>query len=168
MKYLVALVAVIAILTAVPSMAAEKIAVLNLEAAIFATDKARKRAEQLKNSPATSQLTTKIEALNTELKALNDTAQKNRMTWSAEQGADHKNKMEYKLKERQIAINTLQQQEKAAMQELIKELGPKADQVVREVIEGKGITLLLKANAAHWASDSVNITKEVTEKLNGK
>ncbi len=168
MKYFLALITAVAALSASQAYAAEKVAVFDLRKAVFSTDEAKKRAEKLKNSSDTKALTTKIENLNSELQTLNEEGQKNRMTWSAEQGAEHKNKMEYKLKERQIAINKLQQMDKALMQELFKELGPKADKAVRDVIDANGITLLLKAEAAHWFTTKTDITADVTTKLNGK
>jgi len=60
----------------------------------------------------------------------------------------------------------VQQVEQAAAQALLQDLGPKVQQVLRELITSEGIGLLLQRGAVIHAEESYSITAKVTEKLN--
>ena len=55
---------------------------------------------------------------------------------------------------------------KASIVALLQELGPKVQEVLREIISSEGIGLLLQRGAVIHADASYSITAKVTDKLN--
>jgi outer membrane protein len=63
-------------------------------------------------------------------------------------------------------VGKVQQIEQAAAQGLLQELGPKVQEVLREIIASEDIGLLLQKGAAIHADPEFSVTAKVTDKLN--
>lgn len=168
MKNWIAIVVAALALSATAVHAADKVAVLDIQKAIASTNAAQQKGKELQDDAEFKKLVAEIETLRSELQAMNKNAEKNRMTWSAEQAAEQQNKMEFKYKDLQLAGNKLKQMEQMAMQNVLAKFKEVIGPVIEEVVKEEGIGLLLKSDAAHMASPAFDITGKVTAKLNSK
>ena len=146
-------------------MAAGKIAVFDLQAAIGNTQQAQESEQKLNNNPEYAQLIAQLESLNADLKLLNKEREAKGMTWSAEQMAEHNKKEQYILADRQLAIKKIQAERAAVSEKIVQELQPKLQQVVQKVIEKEGIEILIQKQAVAYAAPAVDITDKVTAEL---
>ncbi len=157
---------VAAVLVANLAFAAGKVAVFDSQAAILNTDFAKKRLTDLQKDPEFSSMRAKFEGLKSDLQSLNKEAETNGMTWSSEQVASHRKKMEYKNADLQLIVKKLQAEESAAVQRIVQELSPKVKTAINEVITSEGIDLLLHSKVAFYVNPNLDITTKITEKLN--
>lgn len=166
MRTLKVLVAVAAVLIANVTFAAGKVAVFDWEKCILSTDVAKKRLSELQKNPEFSSMQAKFEGLKSDLQNLNKEAETNGMTWSQEQVAEHRKKMEYKNADLQLVVKKLQAEENAAVKRIVQELTPKVRKAVSEIIEAEDIGLLLHSKVAFHVDPAFDITAKITDKLN--
>ena len=146
-------------------MAAGKIAVFDLQAAIGNTKRAIESEEKLNSNPEYAQLIAQLESLNADLKLLNKEREAKGMTWSAEQLAEHNKKEQYILADRQLAVKKIQAERAAVSEKIVQELQPILQKVMQKVIEKEGIEILIQKQAVAYAAPAVDITEKVTEEL---
>lgn len=161
-----AFVLAIALLAAPLAMAADKVVVFDLQSAILNTDIAKKRVEEMQANAEFASLKAKFETLRADLQKMAKDAEKNGVTWSPEQAAEHRKKMEYSRADLELVAKKLQAEQKATAQRVMEELGPKAQAALKDVIAAEGIGLVLSTQTAYYAEPSLDITAKVTEKLN--
>ena len=65
-------------------------------------------------------------------------------------------------------MRKLQQSEQALGQELLQEMTPMVQAVLRDLIQSEGIGLLIQRNVVIHADNGYSITSKVTDKLNQK
>lgn len=147
-------------------LAAGKVAVLDMEQALMATDVMQARVKTLSAEPEFSALKAKFEALQSDLKALVQEAQSNKMTWSDSEKQAQRIKAEAKQAELRLTLQNLKQQEQVAMKDVMEELGPKAKTALKQITVAEGIDIVLSRKAAVWVSDGSDITKTLTKRLN--
>jgi outer membrane protein len=92
--------------------------------------------------------------------------QKDAAVMSQEQQAAARQKLSSKQADLEHVVGKVQQTEQAAAQALLQELGPKVQEVLRDIISSEGIGLLLQRGAVIHADASYSITAKVTDKLN--
>lgn len=144
---------------------AAKVAVLNLQAAIFSTASAQKSFNELQSRSDYAQWVAQEEALLADLRKLNEDAEKNRMTWSAEQTAEHRKKMGVLQTDREFNMKKIQAENNAVRMAVQQDLLPKAEVAVKQVVESEGIEVVLDQQAVVWAMPTVDITKKVAEAM---
>ncbi len=66
----------------------------------------------------------------------------------------------------QLAGKKLQAEEQAALQKVMKDMGPKVDSALKQIISAEGITLVVNSKAAVYSTPAHNITAKLTERLN--
>lgn len=155
------------LLVAVSPLAfAGKVVVFNPQAAILATDAAKKRDAELKANKDFSALIAKIENLRTEMMTLQKDAEKNAMTWGPEQQAEHKKKMSFLNEDFQLASKKAQAEQNAAVMKLMQEAEGKLEPILKAMMEEKDIDIILHPQAAVIVNPSVDITQDVTSRLN--
>lgn len=145
-----------------------RIAVVDLGAAIFGTELARQRQEELKKKPEYNQLQAKYDSTAAELKALQKKAEEQGMTWSEEQKADYAKQAEYLRADLELTARKLESEVRALQGGIVRELQPKALEALQELVEQEGIDLLLRADAVLLAKPELNLTARLTERLNQK
>ena len=150
------------------AVAAEKIAVVDINRAIFGSEAAQSQAKAAESGSDFVALKAKYESAIADLQAMAKDAESNRMTWSAEQAAEHQKKMEYSKADADLAMRKIQAETKQLQQRIFEQLRPKASEALQEVVEEEGITILLKAEAVMVASPESNITAKVADRLNQK
>jgi len=143
-----------------------KIAILDVQAAILGTDVAKKSLTALDKNPEYSSLKAKLDGLIADMKNLQANAEKNSMTWSAEQQADHRKKVEYLRADYELAGKKLQAERQAVMQNVMEELSPKTHTVLEQLITSENIGLVLNSQVAIHATPAYDITPKLTEMLN--
>lgn len=148
-----------------PAMAG-KIVVFNPQAAVLSTEAAKKRDAELKADKNFAALVASIENLRAELIALQKDAEKNGMTWSADQQAEYKKKMTNLNDDFQLAQKKAQSEQNAAVGKLMQDAEAKLEPILKAIMEEKDIDLILHAQAAVIAKPVSDITMEVTARLN--
>ena len=155
-----------ALLAVAPTAFAGKTVVFNPQIAILATDAAKQRDAELKADKDFAALVAKIENLRAEMIALQKEAEKNGMTWGPDQQAEHKKKMSYLNEDFQLAQKKAQTEQNAAVMKLMQEAEAKLEPILKALMEEKDIDVILHPQAAVIFKPSVDITQEVTDRLN--
>ena len=150
-------------------MAAEdKIAILDVQQAMFASDYAQSRVKQSIESADFVALKAKAEGSAADLQAMSKEAEAKRLTWSAEQAGSHQKRMSYAKADYDLAVQKIQGEQKQLQQQVLQDLSPIFQQALSEVIEEEGVTLLLRAESVLSASAENNLTAKVVDRLNQK
>lgn len=144
---------------------AGKIAVFNPESALLATKHAEKVIEKLKANPEYAQMTAQIESLQTDLKALSKESETKGMTWSQEQAAAQRKKMEYVQADLQLAVKKVQAENQAVIGKLAQELQPKMDAALSDIMKAEGIDAVLRPQAVIKVNSSIDITAKIVEAM---
>ncbi len=158
--------ALAALLFSTAALAAGKIVVCDVQGAIMQTDRAKKAVAALESRADYATMKSQEERLRAELTNMNKQAETKGMTWSPEKKAEHFKKGEYARAELKLVSEKLAAEQREVIAAVMKELGPKANAALKEVIATEGIGMVLDARAVMWASEPQNITAELTAKLN--
>ncbi|MGV6808157.1 MAG: OmpH family outer membrane protein [bacterium] len=168
-RFLLLVVALSSVVMTAPSWAAgEKVAVVDLTRAIFATEVAKAKVKELSAASEYAALQAKFESINADIRQLQKDAETKQATWSQEKKAEYQKKLEYLLADRELTGRKLQAETQAVQQAIVKELRPKAGEALQQLIEEEKIDLLLNAEAVLMASPALDITAKLTDKLNKK
>lgn len=147
-------------------LAQGKVAVLNLEKAIFETDEAQKQLDALRQTADFQSNKKEYDRLKKQYEDLAQQFNKNRDVMSAEQEADQARKLKDVETDFEFVAKKLQQAQANVAQRVVRELGPRANTVVMDLIKDEGIGLLLNSQAALYAEPSFVLDAKVTDKLN--
>lgn len=145
---------------------AGKVAVFDFQRAIMQTEQAKKAEDSLKADKEYSQLLAQIESYQTDLRAMAKESETKGMTWSQEQAAEHRKKMEYIQADLQLAVKKVQSENAAVMKRLEQQFKPKIEQSLVEIVEAEGIDVVLPPQAVIWASPTIDITAKVSAAIN--
>ena len=148
--------------------AEDKIAILDVQQAMFASDYAQSRVKQSIESADFVALKAKAEGSAADLQAMSKEAEVKRLTWSAEQAGSHQKRMSYAKADYDLAVQKIQGEQKQLQQQVLQDLSPIFQQALSEVIEEEGVTLLLRAESVLSASAENNLTAKVVDRLNQK
>ena len=153
-------------LVPVVALAQGKVAVLNLEAAVFNTEEAKTQLNALRQTPDYLANKKQAETLKKQYDDLAQQFNKNRETMSAEQEAEQANKIKQVGTDLEFVVKKLQGAEREVAQRIMREVMPRANTVVMDLIKAEGIGLLLNAQAALYAEPGFSLDAKVTDKLN--
>ena len=148
--------------------AEDKVAILDVQQAMFASDYAQSRVKQSLESADFVALKAKAEGSAADLQAMSKEVEAKRLTWSAEQAESHQKKMSYAKADYDLAVQKIQGEQKQLQQKILQDLSPTFQQALTEVIQEEGITLLLRAESVLSASAENNLTAKVVDRLNQK
>lgn len=164
------LVVVATMLAAAPvsAVAEEKIAVVDIARAIFGSKAAQASLKQAEQGESFVGLRAKYEGSAADLQALAKEAESKRLTWSQEQAVEHQKKMEYAKADAELAGRKIQAEQQQLQQKIMQDLGPLAQEALKEIIAEEGISILLRAESVMVASPENNITAKVADRLNQK
>lgn len=147
-------------------LAQGKIAVLNLEEAIFNTEEAKAQFAALQQTSDFVDNRKRFEELKKRNDELVEQFNKNREVMSAEQQEEQAKAIKDVRADLEFVGNKLQQSQREVAQRVMRELGPAANQIVLDLVKAEGIGLLLNAQAALYADTAYDINAKVTDKLN--
>jgi outer membrane protein len=143
-----------------------KIAVVDLQEAILQTDQAQKRLAEVRDQGDYKADKAEFDRLKKEFDELVKTFQKDSAVMSQEQQLAARKKLASKQADLEHVTKKLQQAEQGAGQNLLQEMAPKVQEVLRELIAAEGIGLLLQRTSVIHADAGYSITAKVTDKLN--
>jgi len=164
MRWLIALVAAAAMNVAVA--ADTKVAVVDMERALFLSDAAKSAVKEFKKANQTE--LDKLTALQESLMASKERLEKEGDIMSEDERRKISNEMEQKTQEYQFYGRKLQQLEEGWKRELFNKQLPELEKTLKEIIDEGKYDVVLNAQAAIFASPKADITKLLIERLNKK
>ncbi|MFA5494572.1 MAG: OmpH family outer membrane protein [Porticoccaceae bacterium] len=150
------------------ALAETKIAVVDLGAAIFSSEVAQKRQSELQAQSEYAALQAKYDSTAADLNALQKEAESKRLTWSQDEAAEFQKRMEYLRADIELTARKLEGEVRNLQNRIIKELQPKAQEALEELVKQENVTLLLRSEAVLLAEPQINLTGKLTERLNQK
>lgn len=162
-KVIVAL--TLSLLSAV-TLADGKIVVLDPQGAALSTNVAKARFDKLQKNPEFAAAKAKLDGLEADIKTLQASFQKDGMTWNEQKRAESDKKMQSMRNDYQLQANKLRQEQQVVMQEIMEEVAPKMDAVIKKIIDEQKIGTIINANAVIAVKPENNITATVAEMLN--
>lgn len=147
------------------SWAQGKVVVLDPTGAVMGTTAAKAKFEKLQKSAEFAAAKAKLEALQADIKALQTEYQKDGLTWSAEKRAESEKKLQSLGQDYQFQGKKLQTEQQALMQQIMQEIGPKMEAVVKQLVESENITMIVDAKAVMMSKPENDLTPKVTALL---
>ena len=144
----------------------DKIAVIDMQQAMFASDYAQNMAKEASESSDFVALRAKAESSAADLQSMAKEAETKRLTWSTEEAAEHQKKMSYTKADYDLAVQKIQGEQQQLQQKIMQELTPQFQEALSEVATGEGITLLLRRESVIIANPKNDLTAKVVDKLN--
>lgn len=148
------------------AFAVEKIAVIDIQAAILSSEQAKVKIAELKQETAVDQ--NEIKQLAEQIQALQAKMEQDAAVMSDAEKQKIAKEAQGKAEEFQFKRQKLQKIQNEAQQELMGEMSPKLEQAIQAILAEEKYTLILERRAAIWVGPDLDITKKVTEKLNAK
>ncbi|WP_243760229.1 OmpH family outer membrane protein [Pseudomaricurvus hydrocarbonicus] len=159
-------VALLALVFSVAAVAADKVAVINMQAAIMQTKSAQKSLQTLEANADYAAMKAEFESLRADMISLNKNAQKNSVTWTDKQKAEHRKQMEYKAADMKLIEQKLKAESGSVVQSIMQAQGAKAKAALQDLVKEEGIGLLLDSSVAYYADKNYDLTAKLTAKLN--
>ncbi len=160
------LLAAVLTLASAMSWADGKVVVLDPTGAVLATNVAKAKFDKLAKSADFSAAKAKLDATRSDHKALVESYQKDAMTWSEEKRSETEKKVQSLEQDITFQTKKLQAAQQDVAQEVMKELGPKLEAVVKQLVESEKIGMIVDAKAVMMAKPEYDLTPKVTEQLN--
>jgi len=154
------------LLTAGAAAAELKIAVLDTQRALVESEEAKKLVERINRELQQEEADAK--KLNDEVRGLQEKLAKDGEVMSASEKRKVTKDIEDKQIDLQFMVNKLQKELNDRRQELLQQMVPKVDAVLKDLIELEGYDLILERGSLRYANPKHDITRKVTEKLNSK
>jgi outer membrane protein len=155
------------LLFAATSATAElKIAVLDTQRALIESEEAQALLAQAQQELQAEQ--DQLQALNDEIVALNERLQKDGEVMSPAEQRKLQKDIEDKQIDLQFLGNKLQKEVNDRRQELLQQMVPKIDVVLKDLIEIEGYDMIMERGSLRYVNSKHDITRRVTEKLNEK
>lgn len=164
MKPLFILVAMLFGLAATAAQAETKIGLLDVRTALFASEAAKEFTEQTISQFKQQDLEVRAvgeEGQKLEMRLKNDAA-----IMSDSERAKLASELEAKIQEYKYLKSKLDKALAEKRQEFLESSRPKLNQVINEVVEEHGLSLLLPRESALYAIESMDYTEQVVDKLN--
>ena len=147
---------------------ANKIAVVDAKVAIFGSETAQSYLKTFEESADFLSLKAKYESTSADFQAMAAEAETQRLTWSAEQLAEHQKKMSYVKADAELAIQKITSEQKQLEQRVLQDLAPLVEQALQEIVKEEGITVLLRAESVLLATPETSITEKVANRIDAK
>ncbi len=165
-KYLSSkLLLVLLLLLGATGAAAElKIAVLDTQRALLESEEARQLLQTAQSELEKEE--TEVKGLGDEIVALQEQLQKDAEVLSQGEQRKRQKEIEDKRIDYEFLVNKLQKEVNDRRQELLQQMVPKIDAVLKDLIELEGYDLIMERANLRYANSKHDITRRVTEKLN--
>ncbi len=148
------------------ALAQGKIAIVDAQRAILATDMSKQRLEALRKDADYVANKKQLEKIQAEGEALLEKMKKDGAVMSADQKADHQKKLQEKQADLQFIAGKMQKSEQELARRIMSELGKQTQVAISDIVKSQGIGLLLDAQVAIHADTAFDITAKVTQQLN--
>lgn len=167
-KYLIRGLLFSAALCASAFASAQKIAVVNIQAAILESEFGQAELSKLENDPTYAALVTEAQTLVADVQALDKNAQTNGSGWSQAQLAEYNKQRQFLTADLQLNNQKIQSEREAAVRQINAAMNQRALTALQELVEEEGITLLLQESSVYHATDEHNVTSKLATKLGGQ
>jgi outer membrane protein len=154
------------ILAAGPAAAELKIAVLDTQRALVASEEAQALLQQAQQELQAEEEA--VKSLGEEIIASQEKLQTDGEVMSPTEQRRLQKDIEDKQIDYQFLVNKLQKQVNDRRQELLAQMVPKIDAVLKDLIELEGYDLIMERGNLRYVNTKHDITRKVTEKLNEK
>lgn len=144
------------------------IGVVDVARAIFSTEVAKQRQQEMQQATEFSSQQAKYDSLGADMKALQKEIEGKAMTLSQEQAAEYKKKMEYLRADLELVSRKIQAEIKETQNRILQELQPKALEAVKELVAEEKISLLLQREAVISATPEMDLTAKLIDRMNKK
>jgi len=143
-----------------------KVVAFDPQGAALSTNVAKAKFEALQKNKDFAASKAKLDGIQADIKALQDSFKKDGVTWSEQKRAESDRKMQALRADFEFEGNKLRQQQQMVMQEVMEEVAPKMDAVVKKIIDEQKIGMIVNANAVIAVTPEHNITAAVADALN--
>ncbi len=160
---------VVLVLLAMFSVAASaenKIAVVDIGAAIFNSDVAKARVKQLESESSLGALQAEYEGKVSEVQALQKDADANGLSWTDEQKIKYKNELEYLGADLDLIKRKVQKEQKGIQQKILEEVKPTAVEQLDALVKEEGVDILLRSESVFWSAPASNLTTKLIDRIN--
>lgn len=144
---------------------AGKIVVFDHEEAMLRTKVAQEKFDTLKAKPAVADMIAQGETAKADLQSLSKEANSKGMTWSAEEKAEHRKKIEYIQADMKLLSQKLQAENNGVIGAIMENLQPKLQKVLGSYIEANDIDIVLRKQGTYMAKPTLDITADITAEL---
>lgn len=159
--------ALLALVLVAGSAAAElKVAVLDTQRALAESEEAKALIERINRELKEEQ--EEVQTLGESIRQLNEKLGKDGEVMSASEKRKAQKEIEDKQIDYQFLVNKLQKEVNDRRNELLQQMVPKVDAVLKDLIASEGYDLILERANLRYANAKHDITRQVTEKLNAK
>lgn len=155
---------VFGLFTQVALAADVKIAVVDVRSGVMTSEEAKLKMEKLKGEFA--QEKANLEALQMEIKKMEEKAQKDGAVMSMEEKRKLEKEAMEKVNELKFKGQQFQQSSQQEAQEVFQSLLPKFQKALKAVIDEQKLDLVIAREAALMVKPDLDITKAVTDKMN--
>jgi len=153
-------------LASITAWAEGKVVVFDPMGAVLATDAAKAKFDKLQKSADFAAGKATVDGLKADIQALQASIQKDGLTWSAEQRAEKEKKLQSLGADYQFQAKKLQTEQQTLAQQIMQEMGPKMETVVKQLVESEKISLIVDAKSVMMAKPENDLTPKVTQLLN--
>lgn len=165
MRHSIIVAGLVAGLLSAPVFAAElKIAVADTQAALMASDVAKKTVEKLQIELKVQR--ERMAQLKTEIEALEARAKKDGAVMSDKDKKDLQKQAEGKFQEYNNLGQTVQKRTQEVQNELLQRMIPKMETAIDELQKASKYDIIIEKKNVIFADPTVDLTKKITEKLN--
>ena len=149
------------------SAAAElKIAVLDTQRALVESDEAKQLLAQAAEELQTEEAA--VKQIGEDILAMQEKLQTDGEVMSATEQRKMQKDIEDMQIDYQFRVNKLQKEVNDRRQELLQQMVPKIDAVLKDLIELEGYDMIMERGQLRYVNSKHDITRKVTEKLNEK
>jgi outer membrane protein len=143
-----------------------KIGIIDIQQALLASEEAQQFMETAQSELETDQ--NEVNTLQQEMRELQEQMQKDAEVMSPSEQRRRQKEIEDKQIDYRFLVNKLQKEVQDRQQELMQQMGPKLEAVIKDLVEAEDYDLILQRGDLVYASADLSITRKVTEKLNEK
>ena len=153
-------------LAAAGAAAELKVAVLNVQRALGDSEEAQALADEIQLDLQKDQ--DGLQALGEQIQALQEQLEKDAEILGDEEKRRINKDIEDKRLDFEFGANKLQKELQDRQQEILRQMAPKLDAVLKDLIEIEGYDLVLQRSGLLYVNTKHDITRKITEKLNEK
>lgn len=146
------------------AVAEAKVVVADSQAALMATDVAKKAIEKLQGELKPQR--DRMEAIRKEVKVIEERFQKDASVLSETDKKNLQKQAESKLSEYRNLAETVQKRSQEVQGELLQRMVPKMETVIDELRKAGGYDIIIEKKNVIFADPVADITRKITEKLN--
>lgn len=147
---------------------AQKIAVVNIQAAILESDYGQSELARLESNQEYAALVSESQSLIADVQALDSDAQANGNNWTQEQLDEYNRRRQFLTEDLQLNNQRIQSQRETVVRRINQTMNQRALTALQELVEEEGVTLLLQESAVYHATDEHNMTSQLAAKLNSQ